>query len=173
MLEVWKDIQGYEGVYQVSNLGRVRSLDRRVSHPKGGKRFNKGQIIKPGINLQGYLFVQLSIGSKICTKRVNRLVAEAFIPNPENLPVVNHKDKNRVNNSVDNLEWCTVKYNNRYSRAKEVLQFDKNGNFIAAWDAVTDASRATGINKGNIVQCCKGKRHKTAGGYIWKYKEVT
>lgn len=173
MNEIWKDIQGYEGLYQVSNLGRVRSLDRKVQHPKGGKRFSKGQIIKPGATPKGYLFVQLSSGSEICTKRVNRLVAEAFIPNPKNLPVVNHKDKDRANNSVANLEWCTVEYNNRYSCTKAVLQFDRNGKFIAAWDAVSDASRATGINAGNIVQCCKGNKYKTVGNFIWRYKEVT
>lgn len=170
MDEIWKDIRGYEGLYQVSNTGRVRSLDRKVHHPNGGERFSKGQIIKPGITPKGYLFVQLSIGGKINAKRVNRLVADAFIPNPQNAEAVNHKDKNRKNNNVENLEWCSVTYNNRYSLARAVIQYDLNGKPLAKWDAISDAAKATGVNPSNIAQCCRGNR-RTAGKFIWEYEE--
>lgn len=172
MDEIWKDIQGYEGLYQVSNLGRIRSLDRYVHHPKGGERLSKGQIIKPGATRKGYLFVTLAKENEVRPKRINRLVAEAFLPNPQNLEVVNHKDENKANNTVDNLEWCSVEYNNRYTLAKPVLQFDLSGKLVAEYQAISDASRGTGINLSNIAQCCMGKRH-TAGKFIWRYKEVT
>lgn len=131
-----------------------------------------GQVIRPGVTPKGYLFVTLSKGNDVKPKRINRLVAEAFIPNPENLEFVNHKDENKANNAVENLEWCSVEYNNRYSLAKAILQFDQNGNLVAEWQAVSDASRVTGINRSNIAQCCMGKR-RSAGKYIWRYKEVT
>lgn len=170
MDEEWKDIQGYEGLYQVSNQGRVRSLDRKMKC-SDSTRFYKGKILKPSLNAQGYLFIYLS--NKGITKeyRINRLVAEAFLPNPNNYPVVNHIDKNRTNNKVDNLEWCTIEYNNRYSTAKHIEQYDTSGNFVTEWEAISDASRELQINLSNIAQCCMGKR-RTAGGYIWKYKEV-
>lgn len=170
-MEVWKDIAGYEGLYQVSNKGNVRSLDRKVNFLHGTK-ISRGKLLKPGANAEGYLFVTLSKNNIVRPARINRLVASAFIPNPGNLPSVNHKDKNRKNNNVENLEWCTVEYNNRYSSAKKIVQYDMDGNMIAEWDAISDASRETKINLSNIAQCCMGNR-KTAGHYIWKYKEVT
>lgn len=170
MEEVWMPVVGYEGLYQVSNLGRVRSIDREVC-VRGGVRTSKGQLIKPCFNGQGYLFVTLTKDNKPKASRINRLVAEAFIPNPENFPVVNHKDYDRTNNCADNLEWCTVEYNTRYSSAKKVLQYDLDGNFVAEWDAISDAARELKINVSNIAQCCMGNR-KTAGKYVWKYKEA-
>jgi len=169
-MEVWKDVVGYEGFYQVSNKGNVRSVDRSVNVLNGTK-VSKGKLLKPCTNLQGYLFVTLSKHNIVKERRVNRLVAEAFIPNPDKHPAVNHKDKNRTNNCVDNLEWCTNEYNNRYSSAKAIIQYNLDGTFVAEWEAISDAARGTNINVSNIAQCCMGKR-KTAGNYKWKYKEA-
>lgn len=164
--EIWKDIEGYEGYYQVSNQGRVRSVDRYVNS-KHGKRLSKGQIIRSSPNVDGYLCLTLSKDNHQSFVRVNRLVAEAFIDNPDGLPVINHIDRNKMNNNVDNLEWCTVEYNTRYSSAKAIVQYDKNGNFIREWDAISNAHRVLGINLSNIAQCCRGLR-ASAGGYIWR-----
>lgn len=111
MREIWKDIKGYEGIYQVSNRGNVRSL-----------HYNKLRILTP-LSKQGYYSVALSVNSKCKHFPIHRLVAEAFIPNPSNLPEINHKDEDGTNNSVDNLEWCTREYNNNYgSRNKRVSE---------------------------------------------------
>lgn len=178
--EIWKDIAGYEGKYQVSNLGNVKSLNYN--------RTGKEQILTPIKNPKGYLIVGLS---KNCISKqhyIHRLIAQAFIENPENLPQVNHIDENKFNNRVDNLEWCTAEYNNKYGThnerifktlklrnskyaPKEVLQFTKDGNFVNEYYSTQEAERCTGISHTNIVQCCKNiKSHLTAGGFIWKYK---
>nr|CAI9751931.1 HNH endonuclease [Herelleviridae sp.] len=152
--EVWKDIQGG---YQVSNLGNVRG-------PRKVRRL---------CNRNGYLCVCLSINGAHNVINVHRLVAEAFIPNVNNLPCVNHKDEDKTNNSVDNLEWCTVEYNNNYGKQqllkKPVLQFDKRDCLIQEFESVRSAERLVGVPRSNIISCCKLKV-KTAGGYIWKYK---
>ena len=168
MKEIWKDVIGYEGLYQVSNTGMVRSCDAYVQS-KYGKRLRRGKNLRPTLNADGYLFLTLSKEGKTSNYRVNRLVAEAFLPNPEGFEVVNHKDKNKTNNLVENLEWCTAEYNTRYSSAKAILQYETDGSFVAEWEAISDASRALGINLSNIAQCCRGFR-KTAGGYMWKHK---
>ena len=127
MTEEWRSIEGYEGQYEVSSYGRVRSLDMYVKSCYGSYRLRKGKILSPGIRPDGYLVVSL----KYKMFRVHRLVAQAFIPNPDNLPQVNHKDEDKSNNRVDNLEWCDSKYNNNYGtariRAKETAI--KNGYF--------------------------------------------
>ena len=105
-IEIWKDIQGYEGLYQVSNLGRVRSLNY--------KKTKTVKILKLTSNTKGYLQLILHKNGEISSRKVHRLVAEAFIPNPDGLPQVNHKDENKQNNCVDNLEWCTNYYNAWY-----------------------------------------------------------
>ena len=119
MQEIWKEIEGYEGLYEVSNLGRVRSLDREQFQIGNGgsyfKRIYKGRILKFKIDYHGYYRVHLSVNGERKHYLVHRLVAEAFIPNPNNLPCVNHKDEDKTNNSVDNLEWCDVAYNNAYN----------------------------------------------------------
>ena len=113
MIEEWRDIKGYEGIYQVSNLGNVCSLDRVIKHyPKD--YFQEGKVLSPALSRNGYPMVILVNHNKRKTRNVHRLVAEAFIPNPNNLPQVNHKDENKTNNCVDNLEWCTQKYNLNY-----------------------------------------------------------
>lgn len=114
MKEIWKDIQGYEGIYQVSNLGRVRSVDRVVIHKDGVKHLYRGRVLKPHYNTSKYLAIGLHYNGISNTYLVHRLVAQVFIPNPNNLPEVNHIDEVITNNKVDNLEWCTSEYNNNY-----------------------------------------------------------
>lgn len=114
MQEVWKDIKNYEGCYQISNLGRVRSLTRKVK-TFNGVRTSKGQLLKPLKTNTGYYRVDLKQNQKDKYMSIHRLVAEAFIPNPNNYPCVNHKDNNPQNNCVDNLEWCTQSYNVKYA----------------------------------------------------------
>lgn len=114
MQEIWKDIKNYEGCYQVSNLGRVRSLTRKVK-TFNGVRTSKGQLLKPLKTNTGYYRVDLKQNQKDKYMSIHRLVAEAFIPNPNNYPIINHKDNNTQNNCVDNLEWCTQSYNIKYA----------------------------------------------------------
>lgn len=124
-LEVWKPVKGYEGYYEVSNLGRVRSLDRYIDHiNRWGtvqRRLQKGQIMSPSVTHDNYQSVALSKNNTSRDMSVHRLVATAFIPNPDNLPQVNHKDENPSNNCADNLEWCTAIYNNNYGTRNERL----------------------------------------------------
>lgn len=182
MEEVWKDIQGYEGYYQVSNKGNVRSVDREV-RCSNSIRFYKGRILSQCEDDHGYYRVLLSKAGKHRSSQVHRLVAEAFIENPNDLPEVNHKDEISKNNCVENLEWCSKKYNLEYGTGRQrsvqmhrkaVIQFDMNGNFIAEYDGVNTAARAIRKPKDAtaITKCCGGKK-QTAHGYIWRYKEVT
>lgn len=117
MEEIWKPIKDYEGCYEASNLGRIRSLDRWVSNGKG-IRLAKGKVLHPTPKHHNYLTVLLSKDGVKKRRHVHRLVAQAFIPNPDDLPQINHKDENPINNCVDNLEWCTAKYNNNYGNHK-------------------------------------------------------
>lgn len=178
MKEEWRDIPGYEGLYQVSNLGRVRSLDRYVDHGQT-KALRKGRILKQGRASGGYMMVQLCNGGGGSNKLVHRLVADLFVPNVENLAEVNHKDENKENNRADNLEWCTRSYNINYGngnakRVKDKLiaveMYTLDGTKLQEFSSVNEAARAVCGSAGNISMCCKGKR-TTAKGYIWKYKE--
>ena len=182
-LEIWKDIKDYENLYQGSNWGRVKSLDRWVKDTNGSLRFYKGRILKPGTNTCGYLQVSLYKNGKEKIFYVHRLVAEAFIPNPNNLPEVNHRDENKQNNSVENLEWCDRLYNVRYGTgierqkkkqlnniktSKTVVQYTLDGKFIREWKSTAECGR-NGYNQRHVSECCKGKikKHKN---FIWKYK---
>lgn len=181
-VEVWKDIKDYEGLYQSSTFGRARSLDTYRKGKNDSLRFCKGKILKPSTNKDGYLQVKLFKNGKKKAYYVHRLVAEAFIPNPDNLPCVNHKDENPQNNSVNNLEWCSYTYNNNYGtrnekvaekntngkRSKTVLQYDLEGNFIKEWQSTRECER-NGFKQGNVAACCRGKlkKHKD---FIWRYK---
>ena len=171
--EIWCYIKGYEGLYEVSNYGRVRSL-----------KFGKEKILKPSRDTDGYLFVGIRKNGhrKIC--RVHRLVAETFIPNPSNLSEINHLDEDKDNNLVQNLEWCDRKYNcnygNRNKRISEkmtngklsklVLQYTKSGEFVKEWKSMNDVQRNLGYSTGNISSCCTGRR-KNAYNFIWKFKD--
>ena len=177
MNEIWKSIKGYEDIYQVSNLGRVKSLDRELWNGEGFF-IKKGRILKPRTSTN-YNRVQLS-GKDYY---IHRLVAEAFIPNPNNLPQVNHKDENTRNNNADNLEWCTSKYNNNYgTRAerqaekvrgvminnKPIEQIDLNGNVIKRYKSAMQASKENNIDNSYICKVANGKKTK-AGSFIWRW----
>jgi hypothetical protein len=169
--EVWKDIKETNNMYQISNLGRIRSLDRTIKYKNGKIIFKKGKIMKPHNDKDGYKIIFINPLNKHF--KIHRLVAQYFLENKENLPIVNHKDKNVANNNVDNLEWCTYSYNNTYegardSQKKKILQYDLQGNFIKEWESVSSASKNVNTSAGNITECCKGK-HKYAYGYKWKY----
>lgn len=157
MKEEWKDIKGYEGKYQVSNLGRVKSLDYQ------GKK--REIILKPGIN-KGYYQVGLYKYAMCKSLYIHRLVAETFIENPNNLPCINHKDENKLNNRVDNLEFCTQKYNNRYSKIKKVGCY-KDNKLIKIYDAIIDTEK-DGFCSTGVHACCKGI-HKSHKGFEWHY----
>lgn len=174
-MEQWKAIVGYEGLYEVSDLGRVRSLN--FNHT------GEIRIMKPGNTRKGYLIAHLHKDGQQKYLQVHRLVAEAFIPNPNNLETVNHKDENKHNNSAINLEWMSLRDNINYGtghmrgaeaqvndpkKSKPVQQFDKNGNLIATFPSTHEAERITGISGGSIRKCCLGQ-HKSAGGYVWRY----
>lgn len=174
MIEIWKNIVGYEGLYQVSNFGRVKSLPRNT--PAG---MRGGKILNIEKSKNGYLRVNLWKNGKAKHFLVHRLVAEAFIPNPDNLPCVNHKNKQRDFNFVENLEWCTYEYNNNYedhneliakSKYKIVYQFTLDGTFVREWPSVKEVQQQTGWSQGNISACCCGcKGFKSAYGYKWSY----
>lgn len=180
MQEVWKDVQGYEDSYQVSNLGKVRSKDRYRNVCGGGKRFVKGVIRKPSVCTNGYLEVLLYKDGQRKTVLLHRLVAKTFLDNPENLPEVNHKDEDITNCRVDNLEWCTSKYNANYGTRnarcklgnkrfeKPVNQYSLDGKFIKRYECMGDACRETGADISAVIRVCKG-RNNTAYGYKWEY----
>ena len=178
--EQWKDIEGYEGIYQVSSFGRVRSLDRVRPDKNGVMQPFKGKILGQ-YPLNGYNHVALMKNCQHRTTKVHRLVALAFVPGYFDGAEVNHKDENRLNNRADNLEWCDRKYNNNYGTRTEkatahlrkirkaVLQFDDNGNFIARYDSCYWAAKATGLRDFVIRRACgDGTR---GGGFRWKFEK--
>ena len=181
MEEIWKDIEGYEGRYQVSNLGRVRSLDRMTECNNGRKFFVAGRVMKMWQRKDGYMSVVFWTNNKPYTFLIHRLVAEAFISNPDNLPMINHKDEDKTNNHVDNLEWCTNQYNLTYknvqyrskaTRRKAVIQMTLDDKFVAEYESTHDAARKTGFHQGNIAGACRGQRNLlNVYGFHWKYKE--
>ena len=169
MEEIWKKIDGYN--YEVSNYGNVR-------------RIETGKILKQYKNKDGYMRVELRNMDKRKNCRVHRLVAIAFIPNPDNLPEVNHKNELKADNTVSNLEWCTPKYNNNYGtriekisgsnhpKAVGIYQFNKDGKLINKFETIMAAEKQfNSKTRGHICEVCQGKR-KTAYGYIWKYQNT-
>lgn len=158
MKEILKDIEGYEGLYQISNLGNVKSL---ISN----------KILKPKKDKDGYLMVNLYKQGKVKTYKIHRLVTQAFIENPNNYLEVNHRDEDKTNNYVTNLEWCTREYNNNYGTrnkktSKPVMCLETGKVYYSA----NEAARQTGFAQGNISLACNGKL-KQAYGYTWKYVE--
>ena len=184
-IEIWKDIENYEGLYQVSNLGRVRSLERDVYYSNGAVHHIDEKILAPALNRGGYSQINLHKNGKIKREYVHLLVAMAFIPNPENKSQINHKDEVKNNNVVENLEWCEASYNINYgtriARAVQNRMYPKFGNHPNAkpvfcvelnkkFDCIRRAEEELGVNINCIVGACKG-RQKTAGGFHWRYAD--
>lgn len=189
-IEVWKDIKDYEGLYQVSNLGRVKSLERTRNNCYNSMSKIKEHILKPSITKCGYYNVVLSKDNNKKHKLIHRLVAEAFIDNKYNKTCINHINECKWDNAVWNLEWCTHKENNNYGNhniklsisktgkynrkdvSKPVLQYTVDGQFIAEYPSMLEAQRQTGFFQTGIGQCCRGnKKYSTVGGYKWKFKQ--
>lgn len=174
-MAIWKKINGYNGIYWVSDEGEVRSIDRA--------RY-KGQLLKSWADKDSYLRVGLYKNKKRNWLGIHRLVAQAFIPNPNNYPQINHIDENPKNNRVENLEWCDPKYNVNYGNRnkrmiknrkgktapKPIIQFDLDGNFIKEWASGMEAFRALKIRPCCIFNCCRGLC-KQAGNFIWEFKK--
>lgn len=174
-MENWKDIKGYEGMYQVSDCGRVKGL-----------RFGKERLLVGIKNKDGYLQVNLYKDGKQKTCSVHRLVARAFLPNPNGLPCVNHRDECKTSNVVTNLEWCSHKYNTNYgtvveriakaltnhpNKSKPVFQYTLDGSLVKSYPSTKEVQRRTGYYQGNISACCRGE-HKSAYGFVWSYNLV-
>ena len=171
--EVWQDIPGYEGLYQASTYGRARSLKRNTT---------PGKLLKPSNNKNGYFHIVLSNNGNTKIISLQRAVAKTFIPNPSKYPQVNHKNENKADNRVENLEWCSSEHNinygtrnNRVSKkmtngklSKSVLQYDIQGTLIKQYPSTKEVEREAGYANTNISACCRGER-KQAYGYIWKY----
>lgn len=189
MQEIWKDIRGYEGLYMVSNTGRVMSFH---CTPKATKKsgIHNGRIMKSTLSSSGYWHVQLyKSQNKVKTILVHILVARAFIPNPDNLPEVNHIDGNKANNNVVNLEWVTRSENAQHAiktglrkpspmsgikgaknpNSKEILQYSLDGEYLRTWCGIAEASRVVGCSYCTISACLTGRK-RTAKGYVWRYK---
>lgn len=170
MVEEWRDIKGYEGKYQVSNLGNIRGLDRKdnIGRPV------KGKMISQGTQKNGYVTVKLRFNGIQKTFRVHRIVADAFCDNPNNLPEVNHIDEDKKNNRASNLEWCTRRYNNSYGsgieKRKSKYSYQcaqlKDGEVINTFPSMIEASRKTGIPFSSIQRCING-RYKSTHGFQW------
>lgn len=171
--EIWKDVVGYEGRYQVSSMGRVKSLERK---DRLGRTV-KERILKPGVVGSGYLMISLYAGGKQKMFFVHRLVCQAFHENPDNKPQVNHINEDKADNRACNLEWSTAKENNNHgthnervakARSKPVGQYTRYGDLVKVWPSTQEAERQAGFNQGNISEVANGNR-KTACGFIWKY----
>lgn len=183
-MEEWRTIKDFEN-YEISNMGRVRSLPHVVTQKtrNGGTAVHtyEGRIMTPS-KTKGYYKVGLPKDGRNYNKQIHRLVAEAFIPNPDNLPVVNHKDENPLNNAVENLEWCTVKYNSNYGtvrerlkeklrnnpkKSKPVAQYTLDGELVKIWPSTKETGR-NGYCQSSVNNCCLGK-YKAYKGYKWQY----
>lgn len=198
MKEIWKDIEGFEGLYQVSNMGNIKSFHKFYKNFKKPKKVKNIKILKQYKDRKGYMTTQLSKKGFRYTVKVHRIVAMAFIPNPCSKQQVNHINCDKMDNNVNNLEWVTNDENKKHakkhnlcksspkgsknSRAKKVNQYDLNGKLINRWGSLMDILREFNLKSvSNISSCCKqriitgknGKKYKTktAYGYIWEYDE--
>lgn len=191
--EIWKDIPGYNGRYQASNLGKVRSTDRVVIKSNGSLQLYKGRILKTTESTGGYLYVAVSKEqNKFISRRLHRLIAKTFIPNPNNYPQINHINENKKDNRAENLEWCDNKYNVNYGHraekfiasmrnnktlSKEVNQYDLKGNYLRSFPSTAEAARylnrntAPEVTSCRIGQCCRHlyKKGNAAYGYLWEF----
>lgn len=163
MIEIFKDIEGYEGLYQISNMGSVKSLGN------GNSNNSKEKILKPTKDKKGYLTVDLYKQGKRKIYKVHRLVAQKFIENPNNLPQVNHKDEDKTNNQVNNLEWCDCQYNINYGTRNEKISKQlmclETG---LVYPSTREVQKQLGFAHSNISKCCNGKI-KSCGGFHWCY----
>lgn len=181
--EIWKDIKYYEGLYQVSNLGRIKSLKRKVYAGRGRMRWQYERILSENkTNGNGYKIVSLNKQGKSQNKYIHRLVAETFLENPNDYKYINHKDENKANNCVNNLEFCTAQYNctyndlhirnglknrnNKYS--KKILQLNDDDEIINIFPSISEASRQLNVSQQAISDCLRGIQLHSAG-YKWKY----
>ena len=177
--QIWKTIDNY-GDYEVSNYGKVRRISYDGDKSKE-EQYKLPYYLKHRIDKDGYFRYTLCVKGKTKSFYAHRLVAQAFIPNPNNKPQVNHIDGNKQNNYVDNLEWCTIQENNLHALrnglrdmknnklSKQVEQYDMNGNLLNTFKSANDAKRITGLSQGHISECCRGE-YKQYKGYVWKYK---
>ena len=166
----WRDVPGYEGLYVISSDGKLLSFAHGLMHPRK--------------DADGYYYTSLCKNGRLTCRRVHRIVAEAFVPNPDGKPTVNHRNEIKTDNRVCNLEWATVAEQNAYgtrtmraaqhhrggAQKKPVLMYEKNGTFIKRWDAIRSAAVALNICKRNISACCNG-RARSAGGYVWRFEQ--
>ena len=174
-IEEWRDVKGYKGLYKVSSLGRIKTVDREIIQEKEGaeyKRVMKGKILKPGLLNSGYEVIWLSKNGVVKAHTVHRLIAESFILNPENKKDVNHRDGNKTHNHISNLEWVTRSENIQHSydqltrkpKGRKIKCIETNEEFIS----IIEASKKMNINRHSINHVLSG-RNKTAGGYSWIY----
>lgn len=182
-MEEWRDIKGYEGLYKISSLGRVLSLQRTFYTGVNNRVCTiHDTIMSPSKTKKGYLRITLYKNGVPKGFQIHRLVAEAFIPNPNNFPEVNHKNEIKDDNKLNNLEWCTSKYNTEYTKAyihslpkavdkvkRKVIQMNLAGEFIKEWESASEAARFLGVSQSSISLCCRGKRNKCKN-YKWKFK---
>lgn len=192
--EIWKDVVGYEGLYQVSDSGRARSVNKYVKCRNGCERQVKGRILVQYVNKHGYATLRLSNKGKVKSRSVHRMKAIAFINNPYNKICINHRDGNKLNNGYnidgsDNLEWVSHSENNYHAYkelgkkgsclgrfgsdhyvSRSVMQYTVEGMLVAEYCSLSEASLKIGVSSGNICSCCRGAQ-KTSGGFVWKYKE--
>lgn len=182
-MEIWKDVVGYEGLYQVSNVGAIRSLDRKKTRNKGKQKVSwkmKTPILR---RKDGYLQINLWKDGEVKTEKVHRIVARAFLGCGEEGQQINHKDWDRTNNRAENLEWCDAKYNAQHKspeamskaggwcgkdRRRPIRQKTICGEFVAVYESAADARRVTGFDSSHIIAVARGKK-KSYKGYVWEY----
>lgn len=193
-VENWRDIEGYEGSYQVSDCGRVKSLQRKITYKDGREKVLQEKILHNFLSDLGYYHVMLSKNGTPKRYKVHRLVAKAFIPNPNELPIINHRDECKTNNVVENLEWCDQNYNihygtmidrgkekqlNRSDLSKEVEQYTLDGKLVGTFKSASEVEREyPQFKTASISRCCRGgqilngkwQTITTYKGYMWKYK---
>lgn len=183
-MEEWKDIKGYEGLYQVSNEGRVKSLERIVikknRYGKYSQFKHKCKILKPQYDSDGYQIISLCVNGVPKTYKIHRLVAKAFIPNPEDKPEIDHINGVKNENNAENLKWSSHIENtnntitktpkNREDQSKKVYQYTLEGKLVAIWPSTRECGRQ-GFQQSNVQKCCVGE-NKTYNGYKWSYKPL-